>query len=166
MQPRHSSAIVVAAWLLVALAVPGSAQRIDTSGVADDIAKRSSIKKPSAEAPVPGSSKLEPRLEAIAREWRRFGVRGAERASASRGVRLVNLRVAAVIRLVSPDRRPELERALRKSWGEVVTVQGTDVFVQLPIPAIRRISRLSAVETVTLDQTFEPLATPQKENVR
>jgi hypothetical protein len=110
-------------------------------------------------------SKLDPGLEAIARAWRRLGIKGAEQESAARSIPMDDLRLAAVIHLASVDRRSEVERALRRAWGEVVTVEGAALYVRLPVPAIRRISRMQAVESVRLDSQYAPAIEPSKETL-
>jgi hypothetical protein len=56
-----------------------------------------------------------------------------------------------VIHAVSaPDVAP-VARALRARWGEVMAVHEGDLYVRLPLPAIRRLIRLHAVHSITLD---------------
>lgn len=119
--------------------------------------------------PASRPDKLDPGLRAIATAWRRYGRVGAEREAAARQVPMRSLRVAAVVSVSQPDSLAEVERAIRKVWGEVVWSDHTTVAVQLPVPAIRRISRMPSVQFVTLDDQLAPLAphsAPPKETPR
>lgn len=117
-------------------------------------------------APTAPEDKLDPTLKAIARAWRRFGVRGAVNESMSRNVPLEDLRLAAVIHVGSADGRPQVERAVRKAWGEVVTANETQIYVQLPVPAIRRVARLAAVHAIYVDRPAEAASEPSEERPR
>jgi len=157
LRPSVGIVIVTAACLAIGGAAVSGAQQPTADALAQEIARAS------AKATPVTSTKLDPALDAIAREWRRYGIRGAERESASRNVKLTDLRLSAVIRLASAERSAEVERALRKAWGEVVTVEGTNLYAQLPVPAIRRISGMSAVTSVGLDERLAPAVAPTKE---
>jgi hypothetical protein len=154
----------VAAWLLallVALHVTLGAQETATPLSSESL--KAAIAKAEAREKTP-RAKLDPPLEAVARAWRRTGVKGAERECASRDIPLKDLRLDAVINLVTADRRGEVERALRKAWGQVTAASDeTTLHVRLPVPAIRRMERLSAVHSIYLDSSVRPAgATPTK----
>ncbi len=102
-------------------------------------------------------TKLDPPLEAVARAWPRLGVKGAERECAARTITLDRLRVAAVIHVQQASQRPAVEKALRRAWGEVVTSEETRIHGWLPVPAMRRISRLREVTAIYLEGTVTPL---------
>jgi hypothetical protein len=95
--------------------------------------------------------KLDASLQAVAREWRRLGERGARRESEARQIPLKDMRLSAVIELTHAKQRAVVERALRKAWGEVVAYHDGRLYVRLPVPAIRRMSRHAGVQGISVD---------------
>ena len=139
--------------LLVALQLPLGAQE---PAVPSSESLQAAIAKAGARDTT-ARTKLDPPLEAVARAWRRAGIKGAERECASRNIPLKDLRLDAVINVVAAERRSEVERALRKAWGEVTAAaDATTLHVRLPVPAIRRLERLNAVHSMYLDPSVRP----------
>jgi hypothetical protein len=145
------------------VAPPGDRRPVSPAEIIEAIeASDANQKKPAEEA----DGKLDPALEAVARAWHRLGVSGAERECAARHIALDRLRLPAVIHLVAKARRPEVELALRRAWGEVRAVDESRLYVRLPVPAIRRLSRLTAVQSMYLDLPVVPAKPPSRESLR
>jgi hypothetical protein len=144
-------------WILAVLAVPTvsvSAQE-PPSPLSSESLKSAIAKVDTADTKPRG--KLDAPLEAVAREWRRLGIKGAEKECASRNIPLKDLTLDAVINLTAANQRREVERTLRRSWGQVTAAPDeTTLHVRLPVPAIRRMERLSAVHSIYLDTGVRP----------
>jgi len=129
-----------------------------TEEVSAAIGKVSKETRPPSGAP----AKLEATLEAVAKAWRRQGIRGAERESGSQSVKLERLRVHGVIHLVNQERRDEVSKALRRAWGEISTVEANRIYALIPVPALRRISLMAAVQFIYLDRPMQPADGPKE----
>jgi hypothetical protein len=116
--------------------------------------------------PQPAIGKLDPPLQAVASAWRRLGIKGAERECGSRNITLDRLRVPAVIHVDRAERRREVEKALRRAWGDVVASDRTLIHAWLPVPALRRMSRMSAVQAIYLDSSVSSASGPARERLR
>jgi hypothetical protein len=108
------------------------------------------------------STKLEAPVEALARAWRRHGIKGAERESASQDIRLDRLRLPGIIHLVDKERYAEVEKALHRAWGEVLAVEEDRIYAWIPVPALRRIALMEAVHYINLDRPMRPDDAPKE----
>ena len=141
--------------VLAALAL-GQAQQPQASDVSAALSKVSKS---------PGG-KLDPALEAIARAWRLHGSGGAERESAAQSVKLKQFRLTGIIRLADETRKSEVEKAVRRAWGTVTAAEENRIYALIPVPALRRISQIDAVQSIEIDRPMHPDNGPSKEKIR
>ena len=142
--------------LLLVAVMPLGAQQPPASDVSAALSKTSKSR----------SGKLDPALEAIARAWRLHGTEGARRESAAQNVKLNHLRLSGIIRLADGKRKSEVEKALRRAWGVVTTVEEDRIYALIPVHALSRISTLEAVQSIDLDRPMHPDNGPSKEKIR